>query len=57
MVDVCEESVDVNCVEFAGFLALVTSDTANFTDTHYVFTFVVVVASDGVSKVVWYEFN
>ena len=57
LVDVGEESVYVYSVCFADLFALVASDTANLTDRHNVLAFVVVVATNSMSKVVRDKFD
>ena len=57
LVDVGEESVNVDGVRFANLFAFVASDTSNLADRHNVFAFVVVVATNRMSKVVRNKFN
>ena len=57
MVDVGEESIYVDGVCFADLFAFVASDAAYLADRHYVFAFVVVVATYGMSKVVRNKFD
>ena len=57
LVDVGEESVNVDGVRFANLFAFVASDTSNLADRHNVLAFVVVVATNRMSKVVRNKFN
>ena len=57
LVDVCEEAVYVDSIEFTYLFALVATYTSHLAYRHYVFAFVVVVATYSVAKVVWYEFD